>query len=100
MVDYVGVGPAYATGTKADAGAAIGPAGLGALRARLALPMVAIGGIGEGQAAEVMATGVEGIAVVSAICRAADPESAARALRREIDAAAARRGRAGTEGTP
>ena len=100
VVDYVGVGPAYATGTKADAGAAIGPAGLGAMRARLALPMVAIGGIGRARAAEVMATGVEGIAVVSAICRAADPEAAARALRREIDAAAARRRQAGADRPP
>jgi thiamine-phosphate pyrophosphorylase len=49
--------------------------------------VVAIGGIGVGQASEVMATpGVDGIAVVSAICGAPDPEAAARDLRREIDA--------------
>ncbi len=87
VVDYVGVGPAYVTASKADAGAAIGPDGLRAMRNRLALPMVAIGGIGLAQAAAVMATGVEGIAVVSAICGAADPEAAARDLRATIDAA-------------
>ena len=81
IVDYAGVGPVYATGTKADAGAAIGPEGLRGLRARLALPLVAIGGINMGNAAEVMATGVEGSAVVSAIAGAADVEAAARALR-------------------
>ncbi len=84
LVDYVGVGPAYATGSKADAGAAIGPAGLRRMRARLKLPMVAIGGIGVTQVAEVMATGVDGVAVVSAICGAPDPAKAARALGRRI----------------
>ncbi len=87
LVDYVGVGPVYATGSKADAGAAIGLDGLAAMRALLALPMVAIGGIDETNAAAVMARGVEGVAVVSAICGAKDPEAAARALRRRIDAA-------------
>lgn len=90
LVDYVGVGPAYVTSSKADAGAAIGPAGLRDMRARLALPMVAIGGIGLGQAADVMATGVDGIAVVSAICGAPDPEAAARDLSDRIAAARSR----------
>lgn len=84
LVDYAGVGPAYATGSKADAGAAIGPAGLRRMRARLKLPMVAIGGIGAAQVAEVMAAGVDGVAVVSAICGAPDPAEAARVLRRRI----------------
>ncbi len=86
--DYVGIGSVYATPTKPDAGAPIGVAGLGALAAALApLPAVAIGGIGAGNAAEVMASGAaDGIAVVSAICGAEDPEAAARALRREIEA--------------
>ncbi|MDJ0943078.1 MAG: thiamine phosphate synthase [Kiloniellales bacterium] len=90
VVDYVGSGAVYATATKADAGAAIGLEGLDALRGRLALPMVAIGGIGLATAEAVAATGVEGIAVVSAICGAADPEAAARDLR-----AAVERGRRG-----
>ncbi len=87
VVDYVGVGPVYLTGSKADAGAAIGLEGLRALAALLAPPVVAIGGIQAGNAAEVMACGVQGVAVVSAICGARDPEAAARALRRCIDAA-------------
>ena len=84
VVDYVGTGAVYATATKADAGAAIGLEGLAALRRRLALPMVAIGGIGLSTAEAVAATGVEGIAVVSAICGAADPEAAARDLREAV----------------
>ncbi len=87
LADYVGIGPAYATGSKADAGAAIGLAGLRDLRARLDLPLVAIGGINAENAAEVMTSGVQGVAVVSAICAAEDPEAAARALRRAVGAA-------------
>lgn len=87
IVDYAGIGPAYATGSKADAGEAIGLAGLRRLRACLDLPLVAIGGIDAGKAAEVMTTGVQGVAVVSAICAANDPEAAARKLRDAIEAA-------------
>ena len=91
LADYVGVGPLYATPTKPDAGPPIGISGLTALHAALApLPVVAIGGIGAGNAAEVMASGAaDGIAVVSAICGADDPQAAARALRREIEAGCA-----------
>ncbi len=88
LADYVGIGSVYATATKPDAGPPIGIAGLVTLAATLApLPVVAIGGIGARNAAQVMAGGgADGIAVVSAICGAQDPEAAARALRREIDA--------------
>lgn len=81
LVDYVGIGPAYASGTKADAGTAIGPEGVADLRRRVGLPAVAIGGITRENAGELDATGVGGIAVVSAICAAGDPEAAARGLR-------------------
>lgn len=86
IVDYAGIGPAYATGSKADAGDAIGLSGLRRLRACLDLPLVAIGGIDAEKAAAVMTTGVQGVAVVSAICAAADPEAAARRLRHAIEA--------------
>jgi thiamine-phosphate pyrophosphorylase len=88
LADYVGIGAVYATATKPDAGPPIGIAGLAGLAASLRpLPVVAIGGIGLREAAEVMASGAaDGIAVVSAICGAQDPEAAARTLRREIAA--------------
>jgi len=94
LADYVGIGSVYPTATKPDAGPAISVAGLQAVHESLPLPAVAIGGIGLGNAAEVMAgSTVEGIAVVSAICGASDPEAAARGLRAEIDKGrAARRG--------
>lgn len=77
LVDYLGIGPVWATATKKDAGAAVGVDGLAGLRAVTPLPVVAIGGIGESNAADVMRTGVDGIAVVSAICGQASPRTAA-----------------------
>ena len=45
-----------------------------------ARPLVAIGGIHSGNAAEVLAAGADSLAVVSAICSAADPREAAAQL--------------------
>ena len=78
--DYIGVGPVYATPTKAGRP----PVGLelvryAALHARQ--PWFAIGGIDQSNVAAVVAAGARRIAVVRAICDAADPERAARALR-------------------
>jgi thiamine-phosphate pyrophosphorylase len=87
-VDLVGIGPVWTTPTKPDAGRALGPEGVRALAdaAREAgFTTVAIGGVDAGRAAEVAAAGVDGVCVVSAICAAADPDAAARALRSEID---------------
>jgi thiamine-phosphate pyrophosphorylase len=80
VVDYVGLGPVFATATKPDADPPIGLDGLRAIRARLALPVVAIGGIDVGNAGAVAAAGADGIAVISAICAAPDPAAAAAAL--------------------
>lgn len=84
--DYLGVGPIFPTPTKGDAGPAWGPEGLRCLRAATALPLAAIGGLNAANAAAVLAAGADGLAVVSAIMAASDPEAAARELRRIIDA--------------
>ncbi|HEV2000702.1 MAG TPA: thiamine phosphate synthase [Xanthobacteraceae bacterium] len=84
FADYLGVGPIFATPTKPDAAEAMGLKGLAAARSMSALPMVAIGGISQANAAETMAAGANGVAVVSAIMGAADPEQAARALARAV----------------
>lgn len=80
--DYWSVGPCFATATKPDAGAELGPAGFAAL-ARLAppgLPVIGIGGIGAANAPLILRAGAVGIAVIAAVLRAENPETAARAL--------------------
>ena len=79
-VDYLGVSPVFATPTKTDTAPPLGLAGLAAIRALTSLPLVAIGGIAAANAADVLAAGADGLAVVSAICAAADPEAAAERL--------------------
>ena len=79
-VDYLGVGPVYATASKPDHATPIGHAGFAAIVARTGLPCLAIGGITARDAAPVRAAGGAGLAVVSAISRAADMEAAARDL--------------------
>ena len=78
--DYVGVGPVFATNTKLDAAPALWLARLAKLCAMLPVPTVAIGGIQLENAREVYASGVSGIAVVSAICAAEDATAAAQCL--------------------
>ncbi|MFM2058216.1 MAG: thiamine phosphate synthase [Pseudomonadota bacterium] len=84
-VDYLGVSPVFATPTKTDTAPAFGLDGLRAVRQRSRWPLVAIGGLHAGNAADVLAAGADGLAVVSAICAAADPAAAARTLRALID---------------
>ena len=87
VADYVGAGPVYSTASKADAGRPIGPEGILELRGAVPLPLVAIGGIDAGNAGAAVAHGADGVAVVSAICAAADPEAAARDIRQAVEAA-------------
>ncbi|MDQ4085859.1 MAG: thiamine phosphate synthase [Actinomycetota bacterium] len=79
-VDYLGVGPVFATPTKTDAKEPLGIDGLADLCRRTTLPCVAIGGIHAGNADAVRGAGVDGVAVISAICTAPDPAEAAVAL--------------------
>lgn len=83
--DYLGIGPVYATATKADAGEAIGTGLLADVAQTYGLPTVGIGGIGPANAKLVAEAGADGIAVVSSITRQGNPEEAARALRTAID---------------
>jgi thiamine-phosphate pyrophosphorylase len=81
--DYIGVGPIYATPTKEGRPAV----GLGLVRhaaARARVPWFAIGGIDATNVQDVVAAGATRIAVVRAIGNAADPEQAARELRRAL----------------
>lgn len=80
LVDYYGVGPVFATRSKADAGEAIGLEGLSRVLDAAARPCVAIGGIDAGVAAGVARTGAAGVAVISAVCGRPDVRGAASAL--------------------
>ncbi len=88
-VDYLGISPVFATPTKTDARGEWGLRGLRELRRRTRRALVAIGGIKAENAGAVIEAGADGIAVVSAICAAADPERAARDLREAVDGARA-----------
>lgn len=81
VVDYLGVGPVFATATKHDAATPLDDAAIRRIVAASGLPTVAIGGIHVGNAGRPRALGLDGIAVVSAICAATDPRAAARSLR-------------------
>jgi thiamine-phosphate pyrophosphorylase len=82
----VGIGPVFVTGSKSDAGAAIGVARFEALARRCGVPAVAIGGISPANAQQLAAGVASGVAVISALFGARDPASAARSLRRALDA--------------
>jgi thiamine-phosphate pyrophosphorylase len=87
VVDYLGVGPVFATGSKPDAAPAIGLEALSRIARAVRLPVAAIGGITVKNAAEVIRVGADGLAVISAICAADDPEEAARTLAARIEEA-------------
>lgn len=97
LVDYVGSGGVYATSSKQQKNAPIGPAGLARIvavvrRRASDLPVCGIAGIDDSNAGEVIAVGADGVAVISALSLAPDPQAAARALREIIDAVLAKRG--------
>lgn len=83
--DYVGVGPVYPTGSKADAGEAVGPRRIGEVAGAVGIPVVGIGGITAANAGAVREAGGAGVAAISALMQAADPEAAARELLAAFD---------------
>jgi thiamine-phosphate pyrophosphorylase len=83
--DYLGAGPVYPTPSKEDAVSPIGIEGLRAITRAVRVPVVAIGGINEGNVEEVMKAGASGIAVISAVAAAADMRRAIRGLREAVD---------------
>jgi thiamine-phosphate pyrophosphorylase len=85
--DYIGCNAVFATPTKSDTGAPAGVEGFRKLAHAVAVPVIAIGGIKAGNAGELIRAGAAGVAVVSAIVAADDPEQAARALRFAVDEA-------------
>jgi thiamine-phosphate pyrophosphorylase len=85
--DYVALSPTFSTASKADAGPGHGLAALRAVRSAVAVPLLAIGGIGPANVAEVIAAGADGVAVISAVVGQEDVTGAARRLKALIAAA-------------
>lgn len=77
--DYIGVGALYSTNTKTDAGV-IAREQLIEVRKAVDIPVVGIGGINRQNAGELVTTGIDGIAVVSAIISQKDIYGAAKEL--------------------
>ncbi len=72
VVDYVGIGAVYETGTKSNAGKPIGVDGFKALRDKILIPCVAIGGITLNNAKALIDNGSDGIAVISGLFETQD----------------------------
>ena len=75
-VDYVAVSPVFDTATKTDTSPAWGVAGVTEVVAASRHPVVAIGGLNEATVGDVARAGCLCMAVVSAVCSAADPHRA------------------------
>jgi thiamine-phosphate pyrophosphorylase len=86
-VDYLGVSPIFATPTKTDTKAPWGLDGLARIRAYSRHPLVAIGGLSAANARDIITAGADAVAVVSAICSAKDPFTAARNLVQCVESA-------------
>jgi thiamine-phosphate pyrophosphorylase len=86
-VAYVAFGPVFGTTSKASPYAARGLEALADVARELSpRPVVAIGGIDAASAGEAARAGARGVAVISAVAAADDPEAATRALVRALEA--------------
>lgn len=83
--DYLGIGPIFPTSTKKDAKPVQGTKLIEEVRAAgVSIPIVGIGGIHAGNAAEVIASGANGVSIITAISQAASPKEAAAQLKGAI----------------
>ena len=78
--DYIGVGPVFATPTKKIPDPTLGVETAAQMIASVPFPAVAIGGLNRETLPSVLAAGARNFAVVRAVCGAADPEAAIRAI--------------------
>src|SRR3990172_1291419 len=89
--DYIAVGSMFATETKPGF-QLVGPELIRRIRPEVPVPIVGIGGITEDRAQAVIAAGADAVAVISAVCAAADPEAATRRFLERLAPAARPRG--------
>ena len=97
-LNYAAIGGVFATASKDNPGPPIGAAGLAGIaeifrRRAPKFPLCGIAGIDATNAGDTIAAGADGVAVISALSLASDPQAAARTLRGIVDARLAQRGR-------
>ncbi|MHB1698276.1 MAG: thiamine phosphate synthase [bacterium] len=83
--DYVGVGPAYPTSSKTDAGSSISREEIKKICEAVNIPVIAIGGIKEFNIKELAPSGIKGVAVISAVSNTKNPLETALTFRKNID---------------
>lgn len=82
--DYLGPGPIFPTTSKGDAGPQCGLDVLKEMKASVSIPLVAIGGINSRNVQDVIRSGAEGVAVISAVLAQKNIASACRELRAQV----------------
>ncbi len=82
--DYLGLSPIFVTSTKPELTSQIGIEGIGPIRRATRLPLVGIGSMNETNTCSVIRAGLDGVAVVSAICCKEDVRAAAERIMQEI----------------
>jgi thiamine-phosphate pyrophosphorylase len=82
--DYLGLSPIFVTTTKPELVAEIGLEGISSLKRAVKTPIVGIGSMHQSNVYEAVRAGLDGVAVVSAICSQEDPKAAAAAIKAEV----------------
>ena len=85
--DYIGFGPVYPTTSKRNPKSVKGPEGVQAASEAVPIPVIAIGGITHDRVRPTLEAGAHGVAVLSAVCTAKNPERATARFRAAIDGA-------------
>jgi thiamine-phosphate pyrophosphorylase len=84
---YLGVGPAFSTGSKDGLPAPLGPEGIARVAAAVSIPVIAVAGVTASRVPELLGAGAFGVAVISAVSEADDPGAATKGLLTALDAA-------------
>ena len=82
--DYLGLSPIFVTATKPELVRQIGIEGIPSLKEGVQIPVVGIGSMSQANAYEAVKAGLDGVAVVSAICSHEDPRAAAEEIKKEV----------------
>jgi thiamine-phosphate pyrophosphorylase len=84
---YLGVGPAYSTGSKDGLPDPLGPEGIARVAAAVSIPVIAVAGVTASRVPELLGAGAFGVAVISAVSEADDPGTATKGLLSALDSA-------------